>query len=182
MPRNILDLYPEFRLSLCGLAKPVDSHTLLRALLHYGIEGMEEAEKATMRDLAISPLTKVTTLRNFPFQGNGSEMLRLAIILAVERGVKVCAPVHDALLIEAPVDRIEEAVSLCERAMEEASECVLPGFPLRTEHVIVRYPDRYMDGAGEDFWNKIWEMPFLKAALEELEYPRQLCPEPLGHP
>jgi DNA polymerase I-like protein with 3'-5' exonuclease and polymerase domains len=109
---------------------------------------------------------RVTTVRNFPFQGNGAEMLRLAIILAIERGVKVCAPIHDALLIEAPVDQIEEKVAVCEAAMREASELVLPGFPLRTEHVIVRYPDPYMDEAGESFWNKIWELPFMKAALE----------------
>ena len=41
------------------------------------------------------------SLRNFPMQANGAEMLRLACCLATERGVKVCAPVHDALLIEA---------------------------------------------------------------------------------
>ena len=39
-----------------------------------------------------------TTLRNFPMQANGAEMLRLACCLATERGVQVCAPVHDAVL------------------------------------------------------------------------------------
>jgi hypothetical protein len=34
-------------------------------------------------------------LRNFPCQGNGAEILRLAICLGVERGVTVVAPVHD---------------------------------------------------------------------------------------
>ena len=43
-----------------------------------------------------------TSLRNFPMQANGAEMLRLACCLATERGVGVCAPVHDALLVEAP--------------------------------------------------------------------------------
>ena len=45
-----------------------------------------------------------TTLRNFPMQANGAEMLRLACCLATERGVEVCAPVHDALLIEGDAD------------------------------------------------------------------------------
>ena len=35
-------------------------------------------------------------------QANGAEMLRLACCFATERGVRVCAPVHDAILIEAP--------------------------------------------------------------------------------
>jgi DNA polymerase I-like protein with 3'-5' exonuclease and polymerase domains len=130
--------------------------------------------------MQLAPKTRVTTVRNFAFQGNGAEMLRLAIILAVERGVKVCAPIHDALLIEAPVDKIEEAVTTCEQAMQEASELVLPGFPLRTEHVIVRYPERYMDEAGEDFWNKIWDMRFLRSAFEDLDCPGQLCPDHPG--
>ncbi len=43
---------------------------------------------------------RTTSLRNFPMQSNGSEMLRLAACLATERGVDVCAPVHDALLVE----------------------------------------------------------------------------------
>src|SRR5262249_55505267 len=43
------------------------------------------------------------SIRNFPMQGNGSEMLRLACCLATEQGIRVCWPVHDAILIEAPV-------------------------------------------------------------------------------
>src|SRR5690606_37702173 len=42
------------------------------------------------------------TLRNFPIQGNGAEMMRLASIRLVADGVRVCAPVHDAFVIEAP--------------------------------------------------------------------------------
>jgi hypothetical protein len=32
------------------------------------------------------------SLRNFPMQGNGSELLRLACCLATERGIEICAP------------------------------------------------------------------------------------------
>ena len=39
------------------------------------------------------------SLRNFPMQANGAEMLRLACCFAVEQGIRVCAPVHDAILI-----------------------------------------------------------------------------------
>ena len=39
------------------------------------------------------------SLRNFPMQSNGSELMRLAACLATERGIEVCAPVHDAFLI-----------------------------------------------------------------------------------
>jgi hypothetical protein len=47
----------------------------------------------------VSAETRPTTLRNFLLQGNGAEMLRLACVLAHERGLPICAPVHDALLV-----------------------------------------------------------------------------------
>jgi DNA polymerase I len=47
----------------------------------------------------ISEKPNPRSLRNFPMQANGAEMLRLAACLAIERGIEVCAPVHDAFLI-----------------------------------------------------------------------------------
>jgi hypothetical protein len=60
--------------------------------------------------LHVEPPVNVRSLRNFPMQANGAEMLRLACSFATERGVRVAAPVHDALLIEAPLDELENAV------------------------------------------------------------------------
>ena len=50
--------------------------------------------------------TKPTALKNFPMQAHGAEMLRIACCLAIERGVQVIAPVHDALMIESSVDGV----------------------------------------------------------------------------
>jgi DNA polymerase-1 len=50
-------------------------------------------------------------LRNYPCQANGAEMLRLACCLGTERGIEICAPVHDAVLIFAPIDRLEADVA-----------------------------------------------------------------------
>lgn len=98
------------------------------------------------------------SLRNFPMQANGAEMLRLACCLATERGLSVCAPVHDALLLEAPVDRIDDTVAATRAAMAEASRVVLDGFELRTDAEVVRYPDRYMDKRGRTMWDTIWSL------------------------
>jgi hypothetical protein len=95
------------------------------------------------------------SLRNFPMQGNGAEMLRLACCLATERGIRVCAPVHDALLVEGAADEIGEVVAATQDVMREASELVLPGFPLRTEAKVVRYPERYTDERGRRMWTMI---------------------------
>ena len=73
------------------------------------------------------------SLRNFPMQANGAEMLRLACCLATERGIEVCAPVHDAVLICAPLDRLDADIAGMRAAMAEASRIVLGGFELGTD-------------------------------------------------
>src|SRR5262249_6748080 len=95
------------------------------------------------------------SLRNFPMQANGAEMLRLACCLATERGVEVCAPVHDAVLISAPLDRLDDSVADMRAAMAEASRVVLGGFELGTDAAVVRYPDRYADKRGARMWDEV---------------------------
>ncbi|MBN8625974.1 MAG: DNA polymerase I [Planctomycetes bacterium] len=95
------------------------------------------------------------SLRNFPLQANGGEMLRLACCLATEHGITVCCPVHDALLIEAPASEIDDTVKRCQAAMEEASRIVLAGFTIRTDAKIIRFPERYMDKRGAGMWEVI---------------------------
>jgi DNA polymerase I len=94
-------------------------------------------------------------LRNFPMQANGAEMLRIACCLATERGIEVCAPVHDAVLICAPLDRLDEDVAAMRAAMAEASRVVLSGFEVGTDVSITRYPDRYMDKRGRVMWDRV---------------------------
>lgn len=106
--------------------------------------------------LNVTPTTNGRTLANFPMQGNGAEMLRLACCLATERGVAVCAPVHDAILIEAPGDELMEAVAITQRAMEEASEIVLDGFCIRSEAKLIFSPNRYRDKKGAAMWKRVW--------------------------
>ena len=88
-------------------------------------------------------------------QANAAEMLRLAICLALDRGVRVVAPVHDALMIEAPLSELEHAISVAQEAMAEASDLVLSGFRLRTDVQVVRHPDRYLDPRGERMWKLV---------------------------
>jgi DNA polymerase-1 len=98
------------------------------------------------------------SLRNFPMQANGGEVLRLAACLATERGIEVCAPVHDAFLICAPLDRLEADVTTMRACMAEASRAVLDGFELGTDATLVRYPDRYSDPRGAVMWGRVMEL------------------------
>jgi len=96
--------------------------------------------------------------RNFLIQSCGAEMLRLAIILGLDAGVQIIAPLHDALMIEFDLRQEDEAIWKMQTAMRRASEIVLPDFPLRTEAMVVRYPERFMEDRGRPMWDLIWSI------------------------
>jgi hypothetical protein len=95
------------------------------------------------------------SIRNFPMQANGAEMLRLACCLVTEAGIRVCAPVHDAILIEAPLDTLDEAIATTQALMAEASRIILNGFELRSDAKAYRHPDRYSDARGLQMWETV---------------------------
>lgn len=103
----------------------------------------------------VGPNPNPRSLQNFPMQANGAEMLRLACSLATERGVQVSAPVHDAVLIVAPLDQLDHDIARMQAAMAEASRTVLNGFELGADASIFRSPDRYMDPRGASMWNRV---------------------------
>lgn len=96
---------------------------------------------------------KENTFLNWPMQANGAEMLRLACIAVQEAGIKICAPVHDAILIEVPADGVDEYVKNAQKLMRKASAWVLGGGrECRVDADVVCWPDRYIDGRGAAMW------------------------------
>jgi DNA polymerase I len=102
------------------------------------------------------PRNPERTLMNWQMQAAGADMLRIACILADHEGVKLVAPVHDALLIEAEESEIENAATITRQCMEEASRLVLDGFRIDTDCIIIPYKSRYPE-TGE-MWNTIKRM------------------------
>jgi hypothetical protein len=96
-------------------------------------------------------------------QANGAEMMRIAAILMTEAGVRVCAPVHDAFLIEAPLDQLDAIVEHARSLMREASRVVLGGFELGSDAKVIRYPERYSDKRGVAMWEAVMKL------LDEIE-------------
>jgi DNA polymerase I-like protein with 3'-5' exonuclease and polymerase domains len=95
------------------------------------------------------------SLMNFPMQANGAEMMRIAAIAPTEAGIQVCAPVHDAFLIAAPLDRLNGDVAQMREIMSKAGRAVTGGLDIRTDAEVVKFPDRYMDERGKAMWDKV---------------------------
>jgi DNA polymerase I-like protein with 3'-5' exonuclease and polymerase domains len=95
------------------------------------------------------------SLRNFPMQANAAEMLRIACILMVKRGIQLCAPVHDAVLIEATEDTIDQQVQIAQECMVQASQIVLGDFTLASDAKVIKYPGRFLEDDAEPFWNTV---------------------------
>jgi hypothetical protein len=107
------------------------------------------------------------SLRNFPCQGNGSEMLRLAACFGTEQGIEICALIHDAVLICAPLDRLDADIDAMQAAMAKASRIVLDGFELRTDVHPVRHPGRYRDKRGDLMWDQVLRLIAIHEAAQE---------------
>ena len=76
----------------------------------------------------------------------------------VEEDIRVCAPVHDAVLIEAPLEQLANQIQRAQLLMAKASQDVLSGFELNTDVEIFRYPERYHDeDRGKEFWEMVMD-------------------------
>lgn len=95
---------------------------------------------------------------NWPMQAGGAEILRLACVHIHQAGVHLCGPIHDAVLIEAPIDRIEDEVARTKDIMQQACRHVMRGKTCRVDAEIIQAPDRFMDlDRGVKMWNLVME-------------------------
>lgn len=94
------------------------------------------------------------TLGNFLMQSTGADILRIACYLLTEAGIKIIAPVHDALMIEVNLTTADQDILKAETIMQEASKIVL-GQALRTETLRIDYPNHYIDEKGKKTWGKV---------------------------
>jgi hypothetical protein len=107
------------------------------------------------------------SIRNYPMQANGAEMLRIACCEATESGIEVCAPVHDAVLIAAPIEQIDAVVARMRAIMGRASRMVLGAFEIGTDVKVCRYPEHYSDKRGLEMWAKVIGLVETVEAQEE---------------
>jgi hypothetical protein len=105
--------------------------------------------------IRIRPDDRPQSVLNFPVQSSAADMMRIACIAATEAGLEVAAPIHDAMLLVSPIERVAEEVQQLRHIMEAAGTAVTGGTPVSADAKVVLCPDRYADKRGEKMWDTV---------------------------
>jgi DNA polymerase I-like protein with 3'-5' exonuclease and polymerase domains len=109
-----------------------------------------------------SKQTKSTTLKNFPMQAGGVDILRRACIALDEAGFKLIGTVHDAVAIgfddtpdlQEKVEEVRQIMRRCGASIFDSKK-VSEGFEIRVDVQLVRHPDTFAESSTDALWSKI---------------------------
>lgn len=104
--------------------------------------------------LNVNDKTKDGTLQNFHPQATCADIMRRAVALMADRGIAICEIVHDAVMVEDSLDKLETTVQSARDCWRQASREVL-GFELDADAKHCTFPDRYEDKDGESMWGTL---------------------------
>ena len=108
--------------------------------------------------LHLHPGTNPRTVMNFPMQATGADILRQLCIQLDRGGFDLCAPIHDAVLVECDDCDVYEVGKAVQDEMVQAAATVLGDDRIKTDAKIVCHPDRYMDERGETLWPEMMRL------------------------
>jgi hypothetical protein len=167
-----LQLGINYGMGVPSLARGLDRHPLIASTIiethkrtypRYW-EWKEERANTAMQErvletqfgwpLYLSHTPNLRTIYNFPMQGNGAEMLRLAAMRLCEAGIIPSMLVHDAILLEADS---EEQIAHAKEIMERAGADVCNGFKIGVDVERMDIGGRFRDKrpAAEKIWATI---------------------------
>ena len=169
-----LQLGINYGMGVPSLARGLDRHPLIASTIiekhkrtyeRYW-QWKEERANAAMQDreletqfgwtLYLSHTPNRRTIYNFPMQGNGAEMLRLATTRMCEAGIIPSMLVHDAILLEADS---EEQIAQAVQIMERAGSDVCNGFKIGVDVERMENGGRFRDKrpAAEKIWATVMQ-------------------------
>jgi DNA polymerase I-like protein with 3'-5' exonuclease and polymerase domains len=124
--------------------------------------------------MAVDESTPRNLILDFPQQAGCAEVLRVATIVAVERGLGkyLAAMQHDAAYLFCPENEAEDVARVLDECFAEASLVVLGEdnpVQLRVDTHIICYPDHYEDDKGQELYEVIMRsLAEVREAKEEV--------------
>lgn len=100
-----------------------------------------------------------TSVANFPIQGTGACILRQSIINAQKLGLRVIAPVHDAVYVLYPLSDPSAPERLASAMTDAVTTILGPDKPIRLETTIHGADEPWVEKKGEATYKKL--SPFL---------------------
>ena len=97
------------------------------------------------------------SIRNFPVQATGSEILRATVIRLSEQGFELLATVHDSVIVELPIDGWETRKIQLGDIMTDATRPLLNGHGVLVDSKVLHPGERYHDERGTEMWAFITE-------------------------
>lgn len=97
----------------------------------------QELKTASGWRVFVDHSTKTTTLKNWPIQAVGADILRKAIMDCENAGLRVLAPLHDAIMFESSIEDHEVHIHQAQALMVNAAKHWLSDFPLRLDTQLV---------------------------------------------
>lgn len=104
-------------------------------------------------------------MQNYHVQAHASHCLQITMMMCWEQGITVSCPIHDAVGIYAPTERIEEDIEKTKAIMREACRIVI-GYEIEADVQRVDWPNRFQEESegAKAMWNKILSLvPQIKA-------------------
>jgi hypothetical protein len=151
-------LAPRLGISLFEASRLLDMHARLYPRFHSWqrdyVRGCMATGLAWTKlgwPLRVTHQTKHTTLMNWPMQSHGAEMLRIAMVMLEAAGIRVCSPVHDAVLVECRENEAEVISSRVRSIMTHAAIRLIGVAPL-VEIIPIAFGDRLVDKRGVAMW------------------------------
>lgn len=90
--------------------------------------------------MRITNSTKPLTVRNWPIQAAGADILRRSCLKLAGHNINVIGCLHDAVMIEIPLNTYAQTIKTAQKLMADASADVLSGFRLKTSIEAMYWP------------------------------------------
>jgi hypothetical protein len=93
-------------------------------------------------------------IQNWPVQSTAADVFRLACSFLNERGIRLLAPLHDSILVEANEGEEEAVKQIITEEMERAAEIII-GLRIPVDQDVIHYPDRLLTKKTRPTWDRI---------------------------
>jgi hypothetical protein len=167
--QTALSLGPALGISVAEASYLLDQHRKLYVRFHEWQSNFVSGCRATGLAwtslgwaMRVTQLTRRTTLMNWAPQSYGAEMLRSAMIMLEAAGIRVCAPIHDAVLVECPEGEVEATIARVREIMTKAAEHLM-GVAPRVDVRLIPFGERLVEDRGVAMWDRVMR------ALQEVE-------------